>query len=81
MSTEDTKKKDTDTPETDEQAFTFATAKVNLPPPGLKLVRAGFAQQLERERDKARAVARFWQEQYAHAHPEHDWQDLPWESK
>ena len=35
---------------------------------------------IERERDEARAIARFWQEQYGHACPEHEWQDLPWES-
>ena len=46
-----------DTPETDEQTFAFAVAQKNDPPPDYKLVRAGFAQKLERERDEARAYA------------------------
>lgn len=34
---------------------------------------------LERERNEARATAKYWQEQYGHANPEHGWQALPWE--
>ena len=47
-----------DTPETDEQTFTFATAAVNLPPPDYKMVRAGFAQKLERERNAYQTALR-----------------------
>ena len=42
------------TPETDEQTFTYATAHLNRPPNDYKMVRAGFAQQLERERNELR---------------------------
>ena len=51
-----------DTPETDEQTFAFAVAQKNDPPPDYKLVRAGFAQKLERERDEARREAEEFRE-------------------
>ena len=38
-------------------------------------------QQFERERDEARAIAKYWQEQYGHSNPEHEWQALPWDKE
>ena len=29
---------------------------------------------------EARATAKFWQEQYGHANPEHEWQPFVWEN-
>ena len=39
------------------------------------------ARRLERERDEARAIAKYWQEQYGHSNPEHEWQALPWDKE
>lgn len=44
-----------------------------------EMVSAGFARTLERERDEARAIAKYWQEQFGHSNPEHEWQSFPWE--
>jgi len=35
---------------------------------------------LERERDEARAVSKYWQEQFGHSVQEHEWQSFPWEA-
>lgn len=42
---------------------------------------AAHARRLERERDEARAIAKYWQEQYGHCKPEHQWQALPWDKE
>lgn len=42
---------------------------------------AAHARRLERERDEARAIAKYWQEQYGHSNPEHEWQALPWDKE
>ena len=39
------------------------------------------ARTLERERNEARALAKYWQEQYGHSNPEHEWQALPWDKE
>ena len=41
----------------------------------------GFMERLERERDEARAIAKYWQEQYGHCAPEHEWETLPWDKE
>jgi len=33
-----------------------------------------------RERDEARAVAKYWHEQFGHHVQEHEWQSFPWEA-
>ena len=38
-----------------------------------------WAKQYFEERNDARATAKFWQEQYGHANPEHDWEEFDWE--
>ena len=43
------------------------------------LVPSEFARELERERDIARSIAKYWQEQYCHCNPDHEWLTLPWE--
>ena len=32
------------------------------------------------ERDEARAVSKYWQEQFGHSVQEHEWQSFPWEA-
>jgi hypothetical protein len=69
-----------DTPETDEQTFTFGVAQVNLTPADYKLVRAGFAQKLERERDEARREAENLQLKYWGPPPySKKYGKLPWQ--
>ena len=36
-------------------------------------------ERLKEEVKLARVVAKYWQEQYGHANPEHEWEDFPWE--
>lgn len=38
-----------------------------------------WAKQYFEERNDARAAAKFWQEQYGHANPEHKWEEFVWE--
>ena len=57
------------TPETDEAQW--GTGKVTT----------AFARRLERERDEARAIAKYWQEQYGHCASEHEWETLPWDKE
>lgn len=61
-----------DTPETD------AAAERNIYGVPCK-VDVEFSRKLERERDEARAIAKYWQEQFGHSNTEHEWQSLPWE--
>jgi hypothetical protein len=71
-----------DTPETDQQTFSFSCAQVNLPPSGYKLVRAEFAQQLERERNDARKIALKFRRAINTIHMQTDRlgvETLPWE--
>lgn len=63
-----------DTPETDRQWEEWLN-KLKMPIESF----VDFTRRLERERNKARAIAKYWQEQFGHSDPEHEWQSFPWE--
>ena len=44
-----------------------------------RLVSLDAINRLERKLNEARNIAKYWQEQYGHCNPSHEWDDLPWE--